>query len=191
MFFDRKATAASIDPSDINQREIKNTPESFHVAPAWARVWSTTLASILETTKLQINSSVSATVDNICTPMGVLCTKVDELIKIASRPPVMHPETELLRQETRERIKFLEVMVTNLSNRTVPGVVSTIPCEPIIKEVEKIVYKDVEVRVEVPVPAQFKFEDEIGNFTDTQLEECAKLLTDSQLLTIVRARKGK
>ncbi len=156
---------------------------SYHLAPAWAKQWASNLYSSFETYNSQISSHVCAKIEYIIQPIDKLCERIDALILAVNKPPLMHPETAILREDTRERIRFLENMVKELTGQ--PRVISSVTSTPeiITETIEKIVYKDVE--------KEFIFSDKLPFFTQDNLTECAKLLTDAQLLSIVRARKIK
>ena len=100
--------------------------------------------------------------------------KLDKLIEVASRPQAMHPETQMLRDEQKERIKFLEGMVKELSNKPPQIQIKEVPVEKVVENI-----------VEKGSTAKF----DLNSLTKDELHVCAGKLTDAELLAIIRARK--
>lgn len=148
-----------------------------HVRDSTADVVST-LSLALNGFQDALKSSIDYGFETSQGKLFVLGEKLDKIQGILDKPIRIHPETEILRSSERERIDFLQDMVRNLTTQKMqlPAVIAPAEVKEVVKEVIK----------EVPVNKPFSPED----LTSEQLIECANLLPDKELLSIMRSRRS-
>ena len=141
---------------------VTNTPnEKETVTKTTDEEWNT------YTRKVYRHEVLEKMLNKITTVSDTIVEKLDNIFGIVSQPPRIHPETEMLRAEQKERVAFLEGMVKDLSKR------AATTSEPMIKEV----IKEVEVKTD------------INKLPKEELKTVAEKLSDAELLAIVRGRK--